>query len=100
MPNTCKLCQGQISRTANRVKCASCTNLYHTICIGGNDEELNSEWQCAECNDKSKEPSLNDIMKMLHLIREEQKEACNSINNCHSRIDEMNGFKKHLYLHA
>lgn len=88
MPEVCKKCNKQISRTAARIKCIGCLSIYHTACASADPEEIVNleEWSCDECN---VEPSLRDVMKQLNLIFLGQKNTTESIELCHKKIEDV-----------
>lgn len=49
MAGTCEACKTTITVTQKRIKCAHCTRLYHSDCVGFSSDLSRSQWRCPLC---------------------------------------------------
>ncbi|KAK4883277.1 hypothetical protein RN001_006596 [Aquatica leii] len=97
----CRMCNNKIGSARLAVQCIQCNNQYHCKCIdiAIPDIELincgKKSFKCTRClSSNDTKVTLEDVMQSLREIINKNSVMCNSIEFCHTRIEENNGLLK------
>lgn len=108
--SACKVCLVSIKKNQLKLSCADCESIFHAKCVKMSQadvdclEEVQSVWRCDSCSaDRRKSMrldttmqegtlTLEDLMKVLNDIREDQKTTKRDFNTSyealHSKLEE------------
>jgi hypothetical protein len=102
----CSVCVKKINQNALKIKCVECTNIFHAQCVRmskADIETLTSEglvWRCDPCAATRRKSmrlesaatqgglTIEDVMKVLKEIQEDQAKTARDFNSAHESLQE------------
>jgi hypothetical protein len=100
----CKVCSNNINKKHLKLSCAECKCEFHGNCVNMSQadvsylEEINTVWRCNPCSEERRKSmrldssiqegnlTLEDLMKVLNDIKEEQKKTKNDFNGSYEAL--------------
>ncbi|CAH2095545.1 unnamed protein product [Euphydryas editha] len=83
MAGICEACKTTITVSQKRIKCAQCTHLYHSDCVGFSNDLSRSQWKCPLCVANSRKVGDNSNTP----VRTASKTASNKDGVTATRLD-------------